>query len=69
MFNDSSYEQTPAMRQAVDIVAGQIKDGEHRRDEIAKIVLSISKEGNFDAVALANLARAIFAENRGDILG
>jgi hypothetical protein len=61
LFNESSYEQTPAMRQAVDIVAGQIKDGEHRRDEIAKVVLSISSEANFDAVALANLTLAKMA--------
>lgn len=69
MFNESSYEQTPAMRQAVDIVAGQIKDGEHRRDEIAKVVLSISSEANFDAVALANLTLAKMAERRGEISG
>jgi hypothetical protein len=69
LFNESSYEQTPAMRQAVDIVAGQIKDGEHRRDEIAKVVLSISSEANFDAVALANLTLAKMAERRGEISG
>ena len=41
-FNDFSYEQTRVVRDAVEMAVRPLVDGEHRRIEIAKVILSIA---------------------------
>jgi len=55
--NEFTYEQTIAMRIAVDMVlaaAGE-GDGDVRRSEIERIVLGIADEDNCEASTLAKL--------------
>jgi hypothetical protein len=54
-FNESSYEQTSVMREALETVVRQVPYGEHRRDEIARIILRIAVAITLDPVALTNL--------------
>ena len=54
--NECSYEQTGALRDALETVVHRTRDGEHRLEEIAKVILRIAKEITLDSVALANLA-------------
>jgi hypothetical protein len=61
-YNESSYEQTRVMQDAVEMVVRLTQDGDKRRTEIAKIILSIADFDNYDAPALANLAIAAMAE-------
>jgi hypothetical protein len=61
-YNESSYEQTRIIRDAVEMVVRLTSHGEGRRDEIAKIVLSIADHENYEASALANLAIAAMAD-------
>jgi hypothetical protein len=61
-FNESSYEQTHVMRDALEKVVRLTHDGEYRRDEIAKIIVRIASEMTFDATALANLTLAELAD-------
>lgn len=68
-FNESTYEQTPAMRDAIAIVVKGTRGGEYRRKEIADIVLSIANEATFDAVAMANLTFLRMARPRRELIG
>jgi hypothetical protein len=61
-FNKSSYERTRIMRDALEMVVRLTQDGEHRRDEITKIIVRIATEINLDATALANLTLAEMAD-------
>ncbi|HEY4926097.1 MAG TPA: hypothetical protein VII20_16930 [Roseiarcus sp.] len=61
-FNESSYEQTRIMRDAVEMVVRLTQEGEHRRDEIAKIIFRIADQMTFDAPALANLTLCEMAD-------
>jgi hypothetical protein len=61
-FNESSYEQTRVMRDAVEMVVRLTQDGEHRRDEIAIILFRIADQMTFDAPALANLTLSEMAD-------
>jgi hypothetical protein len=60
--NESSYERTRIMRDAVEMVVRLTQDGEHRRDEIAKIIVRIATEITLDAPALANLTLSEMAD-------
>jgi hypothetical protein len=55
--NEFSYEQTGAMRTAIDMVLAATAegDGDVRRSEIARIVLSIADQDNCEASTLAKL--------------
>jgi hypothetical protein len=61
-FNESTYEQTRIMRDALEMVVRLTQDGEYRRDEIAKIIFRIADEITFDAMALANLTLSEMAD-------
>jgi hypothetical protein len=61
-FNESSYEQTRVMRDALEIVVRLTQDGEDRRDEISKMIFRIADQITFDATALANLTLSEMAE-------
>jgi hypothetical protein len=61
-FNESSYEQTRVMRDALEMVVRLTQDGQYRRDEIAKIIFRIADQITFDATALANLTLSEMAE-------
>jgi hypothetical protein len=54
-FNESSYEQTHTIREALEMVVRLTKDGEDRRAEISRIIFRIANQMTFDATALANL--------------
>jgi hypothetical protein len=62
-FNESSYEQTPVMREALEMVVHLTHDGERRRDEIANIIVRIASEIRFDATELANVTLSAMAES------
>jgi hypothetical protein len=61
-FNESSYEQTPVVRDALEMVVRLTQQGECRRDEISKIIFRIADQTTFDAMALANLTLSEMAE-------
>jgi hypothetical protein len=61
-FNESSYEQTRIMRDALERVVRLTYDGEYRRDEIAKIIIRIASQITFDSTALANLTLSEMAD-------
>jgi hypothetical protein len=61
-FNESSYEQTRIMRDALEMVVRLTQDGEYRRDEIANIIFRIADEITFDPMALANLTLSEMAD-------
>jgi hypothetical protein len=61
-FNESSYEQTRVMRDALEMVVRLTQEGECRRDEISKIIFRIADQITFDAMALANLTLSEMAE-------
>jgi hypothetical protein len=61
-FNESSYEQTRVMRDALEMVVRLTQEGECRRDEISKIIFRIADQTTFDAMALANLTLSEMAE-------
>ena len=50
------------MRDAVEMVVRLTQEGEHRRDEIAKIIFRIADQMTFDAPALANLTLCEMAD-------
>jgi hypothetical protein len=54
-FNESSYEQTRVVRDAVEM-AVRLLTGDDRRDEIASVIFRIANYESFDAPTLANLA-------------
>jgi hypothetical protein len=62
-FNESSYEQTRIARDATEMVVRLTRDGEDRRDEIARIIFRIADQMTFDATALANLTLAEMADS------
>jgi hypothetical protein len=55
-FNESSYEQTRVVRDAVEMAVRLLQGGEDRRDEIATVIFRVAHYETFDAPALANLA-------------
>jgi hypothetical protein len=61
-FNDLSYEQTRIAREAVEMVVRLTKNGEDRRDEIAKIAFRLAYQIEHSATALANLTLMEMAE-------
>jgi hypothetical protein len=61
-FNESSYEQTRVVRDALEMVVRLTQQGECRRDEISKIIFRIADQTTFDAMALANLTLSEMAE-------
>jgi hypothetical protein len=61
-YNESSYEQTRIMRDAVEIAVRLTPGGDGRRDEVVRVILNIANQDNYDAPALANLAIAAMAE-------
>jgi hypothetical protein len=61
-YNESSYERTSVMRSAIEMVLRLTKDGDKRRDEVAKVVLSIADQGDCDAHTLAILAIEAMSE-------
>jgi hypothetical protein len=62
-FNESSYEQTRIMQDALEMAVRLTENGDARRSEIAEIILSIASDQRYDASALANLALAEMAES------
>jgi hypothetical protein len=62
-FNESSYEQTQTIREALEMVVRLTKDGEDRRAEISKIIFRIADQMTFDATALANLTLSEMAHS------
>jgi hypothetical protein len=61
-FNESSYEQTRIIRDAIEMVVRLTEYGDDRRDEIAKVVFRIADQITFDSTALANLTLSEMAE-------
>jgi hypothetical protein len=61
-FNESSYQQTRVVRDAIEMVVRLTDHGEDRRDEIAKIIFRIADQITFDATALANLTLSEMAD-------
>jgi hypothetical protein len=61
-FNESSYEQTSVMREALEAVVRQVPNGDVRRDEIARIILRIAGAITLDPMALANLTLSEMAD-------
>jgi hypothetical protein len=61
-FNESSYEQTRVMRDALEMVVRLTQDGEYRRDEISRIIFRIADQITFDSMALANLTLSEMAD-------
>ena len=60
-FNESSYEQTRIMQDALEMAVRLTENGDARRSEIADIILNIANQRGYDAPALANLALAEMA--------
>jgi hypothetical protein len=62
-FNESSYEQTRVMQDALEMAVRLTENGDARRSEIADVILNIANQHSYDASALANLALAEMAES------
>jgi hypothetical protein len=56
-YHEYSFEQSDAMRGAIDIVLATLSDDSAgTRTEIARLVLGIANEGDYSASALAKMA-------------
>jgi hypothetical protein len=55
--NEFTFEQTTVMRQAIDIVLRHLGDSDNNRlrAEIARVVLSIANQGDYDVDTLVML--------------
>jgi hypothetical protein len=58
-FNESSYEQTRVMRDALEIVVRLTQDGEDRRDEISKMIFRIADQITLSSVKNADQAAVV----------
>jgi hypothetical protein len=61
-YNESSYEQTRIIRDAVEMAVRLTPGGDGRRDEVVRVILKIANQDNYDASALASLAITAMTE-------
>ena|ERR1700722_18859356 len=64
-FSESSYQQTSVMRDAVEMVVRLTQEGEHRRDEIARIIFRIVSDRGPNDVRRASARQSHAVGNGG----
>jgi hypothetical protein len=62
-FDESRYEQTRVVRDAVEMAVRLLQGYEDRRDEIASVIFRIPNHEMFAAPTLANLAIETMTES------